>query len=64
MNNDAAVKAVKWLEIFGRDQVVPAALLAGVYKAGPLAEAQSDGLTLFWAHRLGDLLTWIDRTRL
>jgi hypothetical protein len=63
VNNDAAVKAVKWLEIFGRDQVVPAAMLAGVYKAAPLAEAQTDGLTLFWAHRLGDLLAWIERTR-
>ena len=63
VNNDAAVKAVKWLEIFGRDQVVPAALLAGVYKAAPLAEAQADGLTLFWAHRLGDLLSWIEETR-
>jgi len=63
VNNDAAVKAVSWLRAFGEDQVVPAAVLAGVFKPGNLETAQSKGLTLFWAHRLGDLVGWVDRTR-
>ena len=63
VNNDAAVKAVGWLKAFGEDQVVPAAVLAGVFKPGALETAQARGLTLFWAHRLDDLVDWIGRTR-
>jgi len=63
VNNDAAVKAVSWLKAFGEDQVVPAAVLAGVFKPGNLESAQRRGLTLFWAHRLGDMVGWVDRTR-
>ena len=63
VNNDAAVKAVSWLKAFGEDQVVPAAVLAGVFKPGNLETAQQRGLTLFWAHRLGDMVGWVDRTR-
>jgi hypothetical protein len=63
VNNDAAVKAVGWLKAFGEDQVVPAAILSGVFKPGALETAQARGLTLFWAHRLDDLVGWIGRTR-
>lgn len=63
VNNDAAVKAVGWLKAFGEDQVVPAAVLAGVFKPAALEAAQSRGLTLFWGHRLDDLVEWIGRTR-
>ena len=63
VNNDAAVKAVGWLRAFGEDQVVPAAVLSGVFKPASLESAQARGLTLFWAHRLGDLIDWIERTR-
>lgn len=63
VNNDAAVKAVGWLKAFGEDQVVPAAVLSGVFKCANLEAAQARGLTLFWAHRLDDLVGWIGRTR-
>lgn len=63
VNNDAAVKAVGWLRTFGEDQVVPAAVLSGVFKPASLESAQSRGLAFFWAHRLDDLVEWIDRTR-
>jgi hypothetical protein len=63
VNNDAAVKAVGWLRAFGEDQVVPAAVLSGVFKAASLESAQARGLTIFWAHRLDDLVEWIGRTR-
>lgn len=62
VNNDAAVKAVGWIRAFGEDQVVPAAVLSGVFKPAALHEAQARGLTLFWAHRLDDLTGWIART--
>lgn len=63
VNNDAAVKAVGWIRAFGEDQVVPAAVLSGVFKPAALGAAQARGLTLFWAHRLDDLTGWIARTR-
>lgn len=63
LNNDAAVKAVSWLQDFGARQVVPAATLSGVYKLRNLLQAQERGLTLYWAHRLNDLTEWIQQTR-
>jgi len=62
VNNDAAVKAESWLQDFGRSQVVPAAVLSGVFRRANLEAAQGRGLTLFWSHRLGDLVGWIART--
>lgn len=63
LNNDAAVKAKRWIQEFGTAQTVPAAVLSGVFKAHNLKSAQEDGLALFWAYRLGALLDWIDSTR-
>jgi hypothetical protein len=63
LNNDAAVKAVRWIEEFGTVQTVPAAVLSGVYKRHNLEAAQEAGLTLFWAHRLDAMLEWIEQTR-
>jgi hypothetical protein len=63
LNNDAAVKATDWIEQFGTKNVVPVAVLSGVYKLRNLINAQSRDLTLFWAHDLGELMTWIDRAR-
>ncbi|HGM5881039.1 TPA: XamI family restriction endonuclease [Stenotrophomonas maltophilia] len=59
LNNDAAVKAVTWKKDFGEIQVVPAAVLGGVYKLRNLQSAQERGLTLFWEHKLHDLIDWI-----
>jgi hypothetical protein len=64
LNNDAAVKATIWRRDFGETQVVPAAVLSGVYKLHNLIEAQSRGLAIFWAHELGALMEWVERTRL
>ncbi len=63
LNNDAAAKAEAWLDQFGRAQVVPVAVLGGVYKLLNLEQAQDRGLTLFWVHRLRDLTDWIAQTR-
>ena len=63
LNNDAAVKARHWLDDFGSLQVVPAAVLSGVFKLHNLIDAQDRGLTIIWSHRLSDLTDWIDSTR-
>ena len=64
LNNDAAVKAVSWKTDFGLRQVVPVAVLSGVYKLHNLMDAQERGLTLFWAHDLAPMTAWIERTRI
>jgi len=62
LNNDAAVKAQYWLKVFGTSQVVPAAVLSGVFKVMNLEQAQSRGLALFWSHDLDKLGTFIEST--
>lgn len=63
LNNDAAVKAASWKVDFGRRQVVPSAVLGGVYKLHNLLDAQDRGLTIFWAHDLKPLTDWISITK-
>jgi len=63
LNNDAAAKAEYWTTDFGKRQVVPVAMLSGVYKLHNLLSAQERGLTLFWAHDLEALTNWIESTR-
>ena len=63
LKNDAAVKAVSWRRQFGENQVVPTAVLSGVYKLHNLTSAQGNGLNLFWAHELPELVDWIEVTR-
>lgn len=63
LNNDAAVKAETWRKEFGTSQVVPAAVLTGVFKSGNLDDAQSRGLSLFWAHDLKAMTGWIASTK-
>jgi hypothetical protein len=64
LNNDAAVKAVTWRRDFGLRQVVPTAVLSGVYELHNLIDAQERGLTLFWEHDLDPLIRWVDSARL
>lgn len=63
LNNDAAVKAEYWIKQFGTAQVVPAAVLAGVFKVLNLGQAQERGLSLFWSHDLDKLGAFIESTR-
>jgi hypothetical protein len=64
LNNDAAAKAVAWVDDFGRRQVVPSAVLSGVYNLHNLLDAQERGLTIFWAHELKRLIDWIGETNI
>lgn len=63
LNNDAAVKAEYWLRVFGTLQVVPAAVLSGVFKVMNLEQAQKRGLALFWSHDLDKLGAFIESTK-
>lgn len=58
LRNDAAVKARVWIDDLGRNNVVPAAVLDGVFKLSDLRDAQERGLAIFWSHSLGELLTF------
>ncbi len=62
LNNDAAAKAEAWRKDFGERQVVPTAVLSGVYKLNNLLDAQTRSLMLVWAHDLGKLTKWIEST--
>ncbi len=62
LNNDAAAKAVDWLKTFGTNQVVPTAVISGVFNVSNLLQAQEAGLTLFWAHDLKKLGKFIAST--
>jgi hypothetical protein len=63
VNNDAAMKAETWRKEFGTAQVVPAAVLTGVFAFLNLEDAQSRGLCLFWAHDLQAMTDWIAGTK-
>lgn len=63
LNNDAAAKAKTWIAKFGSSQTVPAAVISGVFKLKNLKDAQTDGLTIFWAHELDRLVDWIATTK-
>lgn len=54
LHNDAAAKAAQWVADFGK-QVVPSAVLSGVFKNHNLQDAQEAGLAIFWAHNLAPL---------
>jgi hypothetical protein len=56
-------KAAAWIKDFGVVQTVPAAVLAGVYKRHNLENAQERGLTIFWAHDLDSLTTFVNATK-
>lgn len=63
LNNDAAAKAVVWVNEFGTSNCLPAAVLSGVFKRHNLESAQDAGLSIFWAHDLEKLTNFIETTR-
>jgi hypothetical protein len=64
LNNDAAAKATTWLKEFGNKNVVPSAVLSGVFKCRHLLRAQDEqGCTIFWAHDISTMIHWIQSTR-
>lgn len=60
INHEAVGKAHTWLTGFGSLQVVPVAVISGVFNPSNLETAQDDGLALFWSHRLADLADFVN----
>ena len=63
LNREAGGKAATWLNELGTTQVVPAAVLGGVYALTSLTRAQEQGLSLFWTHDLDALVGFVEATR-
>lgn len=63
LTNDAVVKAVAWRQDLGVANIVPCAVLAGVFGLRHLNEAQDRGLSLFWSHSIEEMISFIEATR-
>lgn len=56
--NDSVSKATEWVKALGKNQVLPVAVLRGVFKPKNLEDAQDD-ISLIWDHRLSDLSKFV-----
>ena len=63
LNHETLSKNTAWIEAFGRFNVVPAAMLAGVYSPANVEAAQAAGLAIFWSHRITDLGSFVESTK-
>jgi len=62
INKEVAKDAVKWLQAFGANNIIPAAAIQGVFKPSYIFEVQEIPVVFFWGHRLTDLKTFIEKT--
>lgn len=63
INKEVAVDAGSWIRQFGEQNVVPAAVIQGVFNPAYLTQAQNTPVVFFWAHRLTDLKRFLLRSR-
>lgn len=63
INKEVAVDAGSWVRQFGEQNVVPAAVIQGVFNPVYLTQAQETPVVFFWAHRLADLKRFLARSR-
>lgn len=63
INHEATGKARVWISAFGKRQIVPGAVISGVFNPSNLETAQAEGLAIFWNHRLKDLAKFIQSTQ-
>jgi len=59
LNKEVVVDAKDWSRRYGSDTVIPAAALRGVFNAANVAEAQREGVYLFWWHRINALANFL-----
>jgi len=60
--HDTGGKAAHWYNQLGRAQVIPSAVLSGVYSTANLEDVQENkGVYLFWQHRLADLAAFVQQ---
>ena len=63
LNKEVVGDAKDWVTRFGKNVVVPAAALQGVFKATNVESAQDTPVYMFWGHRLNDLTAFIQSTK-
>jgi hypothetical protein len=63
LNHETLSKHTSWTGSFGSANVVPCAILAGVFSSANVLAAQEHGLAIFWSHRIEDLGTFVESTR-
>lgn len=62
--HDTGGKAATWYQTLGSAQVIPAAVLSGVFSPANLADVQDNkGVYLYWQHRLNDLARFVKRAK-
>ena len=62
--HDTGGKAAHWYTQLGRAQVIPSAVLSGVFSTANLVDVQENkGVYLFWQHRLADLAAFVKKMR-
>jgi hypothetical protein len=62
INKEVARDASSWIGRFGAE-IVPAALIQGVFNATYIEQAQETPVAFFWAHRLSDLEDFLRASR-
>lgn len=60
INHEAAGKARAWLAGFGKRQIVPCAVISGVFNPANIETAQAEGLAIIWSHRIRDLADFVE----
>lgn len=63
LNKEVGADAKEWLSRFGESNIVPAAVIRGVFKFDYVKQAQQVPVAIFWAHRLMDLIKFIETTK-
>lgn len=62
--HDTGGKAATWYRALGDAQVVPAAVMSGVFSVANLETVQNDmAVALFWQHRLNDLADFVSKAK-
>lgn len=62
LNRETGGKADLWRRAFG-EQVLPGAVLSGVFRLKNLQDAQRSRIALFWDHKLSELFSFIESAR-
>jgi hypothetical protein len=63
LNHETVSKAVSWTDSFGTANVVPSAVLSGVFSTANVLSAQAAGVVIFWSHRIADLGDFVESTK-
>lgn len=62
--HDTGGKAATWYRTLGDAQVVPAAVMSGIFSVANLENVQNNmRVALFWQHRLKDLATFVQQAK-